>query len=130
MSMDPVVHFELPANDRKRMVQFYTKAFGWKCDVLGEDMGHYVTVQTSEIENGRQMPSTIGGGFFTKTDEMPADIGPTIVIAVKDINASMDKIKKSGGKILGEPMEIPKIGMYVSFIDTEGNRVGMLQPQM
>jgi hypothetical protein len=30
--------------------------------------------------------------------------------------------------VLGEPMEIAGIGMYVSFMDTEGNRVSMLQP--
>lgn len=29
---------------------------------------------------------------------------------------------------LGEPMEIPGIGRYVSFLDTERNRSSMLQP--
>jgi len=33
-------------------------------------------------------------------------------------------------KVLGEPMEIPGIGQYVSFTDTEGNRVSVLQPAM
>ena len=32
------------------------------------------------------------------------------------------------GKVLGEPLEIPGVGQYVSFFDTEGNRVSMLQP--
>jgi len=31
--------------------------------------------------------------------------------------------------VLGEPMEIPGVGPYVSFYDTEGNRVSLLQPQ-
>ncbi len=30
--------------------------------------------------------------------------------------------------MLGEPMDIPGIGRYVSFTDPEGNRVSMLQP--
>jgi uncharacterized protein len=34
----------------------------------------------------------------------------------------------TGGKVLGEPIEIPGIGQYVSFVDTEDNRVSMLQP--
>jgi hypothetical protein len=34
----------------------------------------------------------------------------------------------AGGKVLGEPMEIPGIGLYVSFFDSEGNRVSMMQP--
>jgi uncharacterized protein len=40
----------------------------------------------------------------------------------------MKKVTKAGGKALGEPMEIPGVGQYASFIDTEGNRVSMLQP--
>jgi predicted enzyme related to lactoylglutathione lyase len=50
------------------------------------------------------------------------------VIAVADIKASMKKVSSSGGKVLGEPMEIPGVGQYVSFTDTEGNRVSLLQP--
>jgi len=40
----------------------------------------------------------------------------------------MRKVTAAGGKVLGEPMEIPGVGQYVSFIDTEGNRVSILQP--
>jgi predicted enzyme related to lactoylglutathione lyase len=42
----------------------------------------------------------------------------------------MKKVTSSGGKIIGEPMDIPGVGKYVSFTDTEGNRVSMLQPLM
>jgi predicted enzyme related to lactoylglutathione lyase len=40
----------------------------------------------------------------------------------------MKKVEKAGGKVLGEPWDIPGVGLYVAFIDTEGNRVSMLQP--
>ncbi|MCX9082670.1 MAG: hypothetical protein OIN83_10780 [Candidatus Methanoperedens sp.] len=40
----------------------------------------------------------------------------------------MKTVADAGGKVLGEPMEIPGIGQYVSFTDTEGNRVSMLEP--
>ena len=40
----------------------------------------------------------------------------------------MKIVKDAGGTILGEPWEIPGTGWYVSFIDTEGNKVSMLQP--
>jgi uncharacterized protein len=53
---------------------------------------------------------------------------PSLVIAVDDIQAAMRKVAEAGGKVLGEPMEIPGIGQYVSFVDTEDNRVSMLQP--
>jgi predicted enzyme related to lactoylglutathione lyase len=37
--MNPVVHFEMPAIDRIRMTDFYTKVFGWKTEMLWEEIG-------------------------------------------------------------------------------------------
>ena len=127
--MNPVVHFEMPAENRQRMADFYSKTFGWQTQMLGKDMGNYVIATTTESdEKGPKKPGAINGGFFTKTDDMPAQY-PSVVVAVDDINESMKKVMKSGGKVLGEPMEIPGVGQYVSFFDTEGNRVSMLQPK-
>ena len=129
--MDPVVHFEMPAEDRKRMSRFYEKVFGWKTKQMGEEMGNYVVVETTESDkNG--FPKEVGrinGGFYPKDMERPAQY-PSVVISVKDIKESMKKISESGGEVLGEPMEIPQVGRYVSFMDTEGNRVALLQPIM
>ena len=128
MKINPVVHFEIPAEDRKRIANFYTKVFGWKTQQLGEDMGNYVLVTTTDSdENGPKKPGAINGGFFQKTDDKPAQY-PSVVIAVEDIKEHMMNVEKSGGKVLGEPMDIPGVGLYVSFFDTEGNRVGMIQP--
>lgn len=127
--MDPVVHFELPAEDRNRMSEFYTRAFGWRTQMLGAEMGNYVVATTTDSdENGPKKPGAINGGFFTKTNDRPAQY-PSVVIAVENINESMKKVTDARGKVLGEPMDIPGVGKYVSFFDTEGNRVGMLQPQ-
>jgi predicted enzyme related to lactoylglutathione lyase len=126
--MNPVVHFEMPAEDRKRMADFYTKVFGWKTQQLGEDMGNYVLATTTDSdEKGPRKPGAINGGFFQKTDDKPAQY-PSVVIAVEDIREHMSNVEKSGGKVLGEPVDIPGVGLYVSFFDTEGNRVSMIQP--
>jgi predicted enzyme related to lactoylglutathione lyase len=126
--MNPVVHFEMPAEDRKRMADFYTKVFGWKAEMLGPEMGDYVTVATSEVdEKGRPNErGMINGGFYPKRPDTAEH--PSIVIAVDDINESIKAINNAGGKVLTEPMEIPGIGMWASFIDTENNRVSVLQP--
>ena len=127
--MNPVVHFEMPAEDRKRMSDFYTNVFGWQTQAMGEDMGNYVVVTTSETDKtGRpKSPGTINGGFYLRRKDMPDD-HPSVVIAVDDINESISRIKQAGGKILGEPVDIPNVGLWVSFIDTENNRVSILQP--
>jgi len=127
--MSPVVHFEMPADDKKRMSRFYESAFGWQTQMLGEDMGHYVLATTtpSDKDGHPQRPGAINGGFYGRSPEMSA-VHPTVVLAVEDIEASMQAVTKAGGKVLGEPMPIPGVGRYVAFTDTEGNRVAMLQP--
>jgi predicted enzyme related to lactoylglutathione lyase len=127
--MNPVVHFEMPYEDRDRMAEFYTQAFGWRMQKFGEDMGNYVTAATAESdETGRpKQPGAINGGFFPKRPDWPAQ-HPSVVIAVDDIKQAMAKVSKAKGTVLGEPMEIPGVGQYVSFTDTEGNRVSLLQP--
>ena len=128
---DPVVHFEMPSGDSKRMSKFYTQAFGWKSKALGEKNGNYVLVTTGESDQ-RGHPKKrgiINGGFYPKDNSKPAQY-PSVVIAVDDIKKSMKKVEKAGGKVLGEPMEIPDFGMYVSFYDTEGNRVAIMEPEM
>ena len=129
--INPVVHFEMPAENTQRMADFYTKVFGWETRAMGEEMGNYVVVTTSENgADGRpKNPGNINGGFYpVKKDDPPHY--PSVVIAVEDINESIRNITKAGGKVLGEPVEIPTVGSYVSFIDTEGNRVSILQPSM
>ena len=130
--IDPVVHFEMPAEDRKRMAKFYTKAFGWQMQMLGEDMGNYVLATTAAELDKKGRPKKngiINGGFYVKDKDKPAQY-PSVVIAVDSIKRSMNKVTKAGGEVIGEPMEIPGFGMYVSFFDTEGNRVAIMEPTM
>lgn len=129
--MNPVVHFEMPAENSDRMSAFYTQVFGWQSQKMGPEMGEYVVVTTSEAgDNGRPKASgTINGGFYKKTKDNQY---PSIVIAVDDIRAAMKKVEEAGGKIIGgmkagEPDDIPGIGLYISFFDTEGNRASLLQ---
>ncbi len=129
MNMNPVVHFEMPYEDKDRMADFYAKAFGWEPNKLGPEMGNYVVTMTSECD-GSGVPKergAINGGFYKKTDD-PSSYCPSIVIAVENIQETMKKVRDAGGRVVSEPMEIPGVGTYVSFIDTEGNRASLLQP--
>lgn len=129
--MDPVVHFEMPYKNRERTMKFYRKAFGWRMTALGEDMGEYVTAATAETDKDNMVlrRGVINGGFFPRKAGWPAQY-PSVVISVGDIGKAVKKVAAAGGKVLGEPTEIPGIGRYVSFMDTEGNRVSLLQPVM
>lgn len=136
--MNPVVHFEMGYQDRERMVKFYETAFGWKTQAMGPDMGNYVVVQTTETDENRmvQTKGAINGGFYQKTDD-PLSQAPSVVVSVDDIDIAVKAVEDAGGKILGglnekgehtlEPQMIPGVGMWVSVMDTEGNRFSILQ---
>lgn len=126
--MDPVVHFEIPAGDVERAKKFYSDIFGWKMHQLGSDFGGYVTVQTSEVDEKNMLkePGRINGGMMKRE----AIKSPVIVIAVDDCDATVEKVKASGGKLVGEILDIPTIGRYAYVEDCEGNVIGVIKPIM
>jgi uncharacterized protein len=127
--MNPVVHFEMPYEDGARVGKFYSEAFGWQMQQLSGEMGNYVMAHTAETDESGMIKKlgAINGGFYPKTSPGASEY-PSVVISVDNLQAAMGKVNSAGGTIDGEPMDIPGIGKYVSIIDTEGNRVGMLEP--
>jgi uncharacterized protein len=138
--MSPVVHFEMGYKDQGRMVKFYETVFGWKTQSMGPEMGNYVVAQTTETDENRmvQTKGAINGGFYQKTDD-PLSQAPSVVVSVDDVHAAMKAVEEAGGKILGsmnekgehtlEPQMIPGVGLWISAMDTEGNRFSILQAQ-
>jgi hypothetical protein len=119
--MDPVIHFEMPAEDTERVRKFYESAFGWQTTALGPEAGDFVLVFTIETDVKTRMPKkrgAINGGFYKKTKP---DEHVRLTILVDDIREAMKKIEAAGGKVLGEPFELPGVGLFASFTDTEGN---------
>lgn len=125
--MNPVVHFEMPAEDGARAKKFYEEVFGWQMTQFGPEMGDYLLANTSPVDehNMHINKGAINGGFYKK-----GQFGtmPRVIISVENLVEHMEIVKKAGGEMQGEPVDIPGIGKFVTFIDSEGNGVGMLQP--
>lgn len=125
--MNPVVHFEIPYENAERAAAFYRAVFGWLTQQYGSEMGNYVVVTTATADARPDAPrGAINGGLYQKKADFPAQY-PSIVIGVEDIQRSMRAVREAGGEVLGEPVEIPGVGRYVSFFDTERNRNSLLQ---
>src|SRR3989344_4306087 len=112
MKMNPVVHFEMPAVDKKRVKKFYEKVFGWEMMQLGKEMGDYLLATTSPVDKNQmhKKKGAINGGFFQKGKEGTI---PHIVISVDNLEKHIEMVRKAGGKIPGKPMEIQGIGMFI-----------------
>lgn len=127
MSKNPVVHFEMPYEDAGRVSKFYEQAFGWGMNNAGADMGNYIVAYTAETDENHMVknPGAINGGFYQKSAS--SNPYPSFVISVDDINKAMEDIEKAGGKIVSQPQEIPGVGLWAVFLDSEGNKVSILQ---
>jgi uncharacterized protein len=120
--MDRVVHFEIPADDIARAKEFYGSTFGWELnDAEGMD---YTIVRTSPVDE-RQMPTepgAINGGMMQRTAETP---NPVITINVDSIDDALKRVDAGGGTSVRPRTEIPGMGAFAYFKDTEGNVVGL-----
>ena len=122
--MDPVNHFEVPADDTSRAQKFYSKVFGWEMQDIPMGEGNvYTIIRTGKVDKDNMLieKGMINGGMYKRE----SDENPTIVITVKDIKKAIDDIKSAGGKLLEGPTEVPKMGLYAKFEDTEKNIMGI-----
>jgi predicted enzyme related to lactoylglutathione lyase len=111
-----VVHFEIPVDDGQRAGDFYRSAFGWNLERWGPM--EYWTTEAGEGDG-------IGGALTKRTADSPA---LTVYIEVDDVDAALAAIVAAGGTALTGRMPIPTVGWSAVFVDTEGNRVGVFQP--
>ena len=111
-----IIHIEFSAKDHEEAAKFYSTVFGWKTTAFPE-----MNYTTFEAEGGS------GGGFNPVSENNPA--GKVLVyIRTDDIEATLAKIEKHGGKTLNPKFEIPTVGWMAVFSDPTGNAVALLQP--
>jgi len=110
-----IVHFEIPADDLERARKFYKQAFGWKISDPWK-MSYFFVETRKKGEEG------INGGLMQR--KMPGQ--PFMnYIAVKSIDASLEKVRSAGGTICMPKTEIGTgMGWIAAFQDTEGNMMG------
>jgi predicted enzyme related to lactoylglutathione lyase len=121
--MGKVVHFEIPTDDEARARDFYSSIFGWQLQVM-DDM-QYTLVRTVPVDEQTQLPTepgAINGGLMKRSGETPA---PVITVDVDSIDDSLKQIEASGGSTVTPRTEIPGMGAFAYFKDTEDNVLGL-----
>ena len=116
--MSRVVHFEIPADDPERAIQFYEKVFNWKIEKWEGPVEYWLITTGPEDQPG------IDGGLGRRDD--PA-VGVENTIDVKDLDASVAEVEKHGGQVTRPKMAVPGVGWMAYFKDTEGNVFGLMQ---
>ncbi len=87
-----VIHFEIPAENPKRAVEFYEKVFGWKIQKYGsEEMNYFLATAGDDKEQG------INGAIAEKDAMHPTTVN---TISVASFEETAKKIKETGGQVL------------------------------
>jgi uncharacterized protein len=117
--MARISHFDISALDAERAVNFYGDIFKWKFKKWDSDDMDYWMITT-----GPKSQTGINGGMVIRQK----DNYVVNTIEVKSIDKTIVQIKDHGGKILFDKSAIPGVGYYAQFEDTEGNILGLLEP--
>ena len=125
--MNRVVHFEVQADDIERAKDFYQKTFGWEINqVMKKEEGGMMDYWM--IVTGKNEPGINGGLYQRPAEEVDKYYLYDCTISVKDIDQAIADIKANGGTITREKSELKGVGWFASAKDTEGNRLGLMQP--
>ena len=117
--MSRVIHFELPADNPERAVEFYKKSFGWSFQKWAGPQEYWL------VNTGPDSQPGINGGILRRQHPGASTCN---TIGVASLEEAVTTVTKNGGKIGLPKMAIPGVGYLAYCQDTEGNVFGMLQP--
>lgn len=116
--MPRFVHIDISADHPERAAAFYRQAFGWTVTPLDGPVPYWlVAVDPAD-------PSALGAGIGQRTEPWQSTV-PTIDVV--DADAAAAAIVAAGGSIVIPKTEIPGVGQLVTFKDTEGNVMAVLE---
>ena len=110
----PILHFEIMGGQGDQLKNFYSELFGWKVD--SDNPMNYGMIDTQSESKG------IAGGVGPNDD---GSSRVTVYASVDDMQATLDKAEKLGGKAIMPPTDVPGGPKIAMFTDPAGNVTGL-----
>ena len=114
MSKNTVCHIEIDVTDLIRSLAFYEVVFDWKFRPFMDTM---VAFGAGDDH--------VGG--LSKVDVVRPGKSPSIWISVDDIDETLTKAQKAGGKVVSAKSDVPTVGFSAIFSDLDGSEIGIVQ---
>ena len=105
-------YIEFAVTDMPAAKRFYEEAFGWAFNDYGPE---YAGIR-KDGDGGE------AGGL--RLDAQVAKGGPLVVLFSDDLEHTLDRVEKAGGRIVKEPFAFPG-GRRFHFEDVSGNELGV-----
>jgi hypothetical protein len=103
--MNRIVHFELPADNPERAVEFYKKSFGWQIQKWPGPQDYWLVTTGADGDPG------INGGILRR--QHPG-AGTCNTVRVPSVDDAVATITKNGGKVAVAKMPIPAWAIWLT----------------
>ncbi|MBA3315535.1 MAG: VOC family protein [Planctomycetaceae bacterium] len=117
--MNPVGWFEIPVTNMERAKTFYEAVFGFEmcaANVNGYDMAFF------PMQSG--LPGA-AGTLIAGHPYAPSKTGTIVYFATTDIEGTLAKVERSGGKTILQKKSIGEHGFIGWLEDCEGNTIAL-----
>lgn len=114
----PVVHFEIPADNPERLSRFYSDLFGWRVEKWPGPMDYWL------LYTREKGTAAIDGGMYRR--ELP-DQRPVNYVHVPSAAQFAEKAKLLGGRVILPRTQVPGAGYVAILADPEGNNIGLFE---
>jgi len=126
-----IIHFEIYVDDIDRAKAFYEKVLGWAFSHI-EEYDYWLVYPSGTVSNGPAQQG-VNGGMLLRPGPKPSDnkAAPNAFVCTvntDDIDETLALVEKHGGRIDMPADTVSGIGRLAYVRDTEGNLVGLLQP--
>jgi uncharacterized protein len=121
--MPTVEYFQIPADDISRAQEFYKKVFGWEMQKWNNSENSEQEYWMFQTKDEKGNPG-LGGGLMKRQSPQHT---VTNFITVSSIEEYSSNIEQSDGKIIMSKTEIPNMGFFAVFLDTENNMFGIYE---
>ena len=110
--------FELPSNNFKRAVKFYSEVIGAKLQPMDNEQMQMAFFPTKE--------KGVGGCVTHGNGNKPQSEGTMVYLnGGNDLAGQLSRVETAGGKVVMPKTAIGENGFMAIFTDTEGNRVAL-----
>ncbi len=118
---NPVIYFEIPVKNMEKAITFYHAVFGFEFEKENIDGNEMALFPLKENETG------ISGALAKGKTYIPSKNGTLIYFDSENIDETLIRVEKNGGKTLYPKTSIGKLGFVAEFEDCEGNRIAIHQ---
>ncbi len=119
---NPATYFEIPVTDMKRAISFYEQVFGFDFE-LEEMHGNYMALMPFAVD-GSGITGALAKGEIYK----PSHQGTLIYLRSENIDKTLDRAQLAGSKVLFPKTKAGEYSYVAEIEDSEGNRIGLMQP--